>query len=90
MTIYRNDEAYGGSFNIAGAKELIHEAVLRDRMRGEYAYYTIMDSATGEIVYEFDPAKHIRYRIKLYHVVAGCMVSCVLLYAFELFMRYGG
>jgi len=88
MTITRNDEIYGAAFDLSGAKDLMSQAIRRDKMRGEYAYYAITDSETGEIVYEYDPAQHILSRIKLRHVIGACMVGWLLLYAFELYMRY--
>lgn len=88
MTITRNDEIYSAAFDLASAKDLMRQAIRRDKMRGEYAYYAITDSETGVIVYEYDPAQRILSRIKLRHVIGACMVGWLLLYAFELYMRY--
>lgn len=91
ITLYRlirNDEIDGAAVDLAGAKTLMRQAIRRDKMRGEYAYYAITDSETGEIIYEYDPAQRILSRIKLRHVIGACMIGWLLLYTFELCMRY--
>lgn len=88
MIVNRNGEFYGGSANMKLAMDMVRRAVLRDKMRDEYAIYDVISDGTGEILYCYDPVDHFTRRIKLRHVIVACMVSCVLLYAFELFMRY--